>query len=86
MFNYITEVEFLSDDTEQNISDNEKASQTIQTLKNIYDKVDTGNKTVNVMIRGTVERHGIISGLKFELRNQLDKELVRRFENVPLAK
>lgn len=87
MFNYILKVEFLPETSDENKEYNEKATSTITThQKEIYDKVFTGNKTPDVFIYGTVEKYGLISGLRFDLANQLDTELVRRFEAAPFAK
>lgn len=80
MFNYIIDVQFLPETSPENIRDNEKASQTIQIVQERLDKVITGDQTYDVQVLGVVEKHGLISGQKYQLVDKTDAELVRRFE------
>lgn len=80
MFNYISKVEFLPETNDQNKEYNEKASKEIQIAQSQFDKIDTKGKMPDVIVHGRVEKYGIVVGLNFELANQLDTELVRRFD------
>jgi len=86
MFNYIIDVQFLPETSPENIKDNERASQTIQIVQERLNKVSTGDQTYDVQVSGVVEKHGLISGQKYQLTNQLDAELVRRFEAALVGK
>jgi hypothetical protein len=80
MFNYIIEVQFLPETSPENVQDNKKALQTIQITKERLNKIDTKGQTPDVQIFGIVGKHGLISGQRYQLMNQLDAELVRRFD------
>jgi len=80
MFNYIIDVQFLPETSSENIRDNEKASQTIQMTQERLNKVDTKGRIYDVKVLGIVEKHGLISGQNYKLTNELDAEIVRRFE------
>jgi len=80
MFNYIINVQFLPETNPENIKDNEKALQTIKIVQERLNKADTGDQIYDVKVLGVVEKHGLISGQKYELVDNTDAELVQRFE------
>ena len=84
MFKFNTgNVIFLPEDSSENILKNKKAKETIARSKDECEQLVgayTKGRTEEVLVYGRVDQNGNISGRRYYLANQLDRELVRQFK------